>query len=115
MLILLLNNISMRNLIHSIRKRVDAALHGLNSQSKLSQNIRALKLQSRLGGDVVMGNKIEIGSIGSINANVVNFGTMREAAKESLYQVDHRHLVAPVRDDLVKFLDMLEESQFLDY
>lgn len=80
----------------------------------LNKKIDAVKVPSVVYGDVIMGNKIKFGDISGINANVVNFGEMRDAVKDSLYQADHRHLVAPIKDELAKFLDQISQSTEID-
>jgi hypothetical protein len=87
---------------------------GLGQGAKLYNTLNKIKSTAWERGDVVMGNKIEIRNIGSINANVVNFGTMRDAAKDSLYQVDHRHLIAPIQKELDRFIDLVEADPAVD-
>lgn len=83
---------------------------GLLPGSRVYDEIDRIRKKDQTRGDVVMGNKVEIGSIGAINANVVNFGTMRDAAKDSLYQVDHRHVIAPIQKDIDRFIDLVDVS-----
>lgn len=93
-----------------VRISIEVSLRraGLLPGSRVYDEIDRIKKKDQNRGDVIMGNKIEIGSIGSINANVVNFGTMRDAAKDSLYQIDHRHVIAPIQKDIDRFIDLVD-------
>lgn len=93
-----------------VRISIEVSLRraGLLPGSRVYDEIDRIRKSDKNRGDVVMGNKIEIGSIGAINANVVNFGTMRDAAKDSLYQIDHRHVIAPIQKDIDRFIDLVD-------
>lgn len=84
------------------------------SSNNLAKKIMMFENTKNIRGDLVMGNKIDIGSIGDINAKVVNLGEMRDAVVDSLQHTDHRNILAPIKKEVEQFIDMLASDTDLE-